>query len=105
VKPEDKANQQFIYDHMYEGRSSKFRPHFTLFFSMLFGLGLGAAGVLMYRDIADKELTGGTIRMPWALIELYKLGGKLAVAIPFVLFGLLMMYTGITTWLRYKRQA
>jgi hypothetical protein len=81
---QDKNDQQFIYNNMYEGRRSRFRPQLSLLFSVLMGLALCAFSVFIYRDLAHKELTGDTIRMHIFLIELYKLGGKLAVAVPFV---------------------
>jgi hypothetical protein len=100
---QNRNNQYFIEQHMYENRASRFRPILNFIFMTLFGIGSAAFGVYIYWDLATWERVGGTKSMDSRLALLYDLGGKNAVAGFFFVVAALLIFAGIATWRRSKQ--
>ncbi len=73
--------------------------------SVLLGLASAAAGVVLFAILAHMEADGGTVRMNWLLVLLYKWLGKWGVLLVLEVVAVVLVATGVRQRTREKAAA
>jgi hypothetical protein len=89
-------------DYEYVNKGSR-QPWRGLMFAVLFAFVTWGFAWMRWHDMERAEQTGSTLSMSSLEWGLYKVGGKWAVPVLFILFGALFIYLGIRNYFHLQK--